>query len=90
MKWQSGESGQSGNPNERKPDASKIDKLHAALDKELPEMLTAFRRIEIAPRRKNGSRSNRSERQGKPVQSPALFAKWPSILTELDITRHPR
>ena len=49
MKWQSGESGQSGNPNKRKPDASKIDKLHAALDKELPEMLTAFRRIEIAP-----------------------------------------
>jgi len=49
VKWQSGESGQSGNPNERKPDASKIDKLHAALDKELPEMLTAFRRIKIAP-----------------------------------------
>jgi len=48
VKWQSGESGQSGNPNERKSDASKINKLHAALDKELPEMLTAFRRIEIA------------------------------------------
>lgn len=39
---------QAGNPNERKPAASKIDELHAALDKELPEMLTAFRRIEIA------------------------------------------
>ena len=49
MKWQSGKSGQSGNLNEHKPDASKIDELHAALDKELPEMLTAFRRIEIAP-----------------------------------------
>lgn len=39
MKWQSG---QSGNPGGRKPGTGKIDKLRAALTKELPEVLAAL------------------------------------------------
>lgn len=39
MKWQSG---QSGNPGGRKPGSGKIDKLRAALAKELPEVLEAL------------------------------------------------
>ena len=39
MKWQSG---QSGNPGGRKPGSGKIDKLRAALGKELPEVLEAL------------------------------------------------
>lgn len=39
MKWQSG---QSGNPGGRKPGSGKIDKLRAALTKELPEVLEAL------------------------------------------------
>lgn len=39
MKWQSG---QSGNPGGRKPGTGKIDKLRAALTKELPEVLEAL------------------------------------------------
>jgi hypothetical protein len=39
MKWQTG---QSGNPGGRKPGSGKIDKLRAALAKELPEVLEAL------------------------------------------------
>jgi hypothetical protein len=39
VKWQSG---QSGNPGGRKPGSGKIDKLRAALTKELPEVLEAL------------------------------------------------
>ena len=39
MKWQSG---QSGNPGGRKPGTGKIDKLRAALTKELPDVLEAL------------------------------------------------
>ncbi|HRF61383.1 MAG TPA: DUF5681 domain-containing protein [Candidatus Competibacter sp.] len=39
MKWQSG---QSGNPGGRKPGTGKLDKLRAALAKELPEVLDAL------------------------------------------------
>ena len=39
MKWQSG---QSGNPSGRKPGTSKVEKLRAALTKELPEVLEAL------------------------------------------------
>ena len=39
MKWQTG---QSGNPSGRKPGSGKIDKLRAALGKELPEVLDAL------------------------------------------------
>lgn len=39
MKWQSG---QSGNPGGRKPGTGKIEKLRAALTKELPEVLEAL------------------------------------------------
>ena len=39
MKWQTG---QSGNPSGRKPGSGKIDKLRAALAKELPEVLEAL------------------------------------------------
>jgi len=39
VKWQSG---QSGNPGGRKPGSGKIDKLRAALGKELPEVLEAL------------------------------------------------
>ncbi len=39
MKWQSG---QSGNPSGRKPGTGKVEKLRAALAKELPEVLEAL------------------------------------------------
>ena len=39
MKWQSG---QSGNPSGRKPGTGKVEKLRAALAKELPEVLDAL------------------------------------------------
>ena len=39
MKWQSG---QSGNPGGRKPGTGKVEKLRAALAKELPEILDAL------------------------------------------------
>lgn len=39
MKWQSG---QSGNPGGRKPGTGKVEKLRAALAKELPEVLDAL------------------------------------------------
>lgn len=39
MKWQSG---QSGNPGGRKPGTGKVEKLRAALAKELPEVLEAL------------------------------------------------
>lgn len=39
MKWQAG---QSGNPNGRKPGTGKVEKLRAALAKELPDVLKAL------------------------------------------------